>query len=269
MMSNESSRPSITQADLQAGIDGGQFSLRYQPKLDFELLNLKGFEALARWEHPIYGQIMPSEFIPVAEETGLIGRLTELVVDQAFRWYKTTPGAQGHSLSINFSAKRLSNLDFSNWLYEICRRAAIRPDTVILEITEAGMMEQRLLAHDMFDRLRGRGFQIAIDDYGVGPSSKLLLQRLPINEIKIDTSFGIKATTSQEARDFIKATVDFGHSYKIKVAVGGVEDQDTLNYLRSIGVDYAYGFLISRPMTAEQSAEWILHRRQLTKNLLF
>lgn len=268
-MSEENSGPSITQADLQAGIAQRQFSLCYQPKLDFELLNLKGFEALARWDHPTLGQIMPNVFIPLAEEHGLVGRLTELVVDMAFKWFKTTPGAQTHTLSINFSAKRLSNLDFAYWLYEVCRRAAIRPDSVILEVTEAGMLEQRLQAHDMFDRLRSQGFQVAVDDFGTGGNSKLMIQRLPINELKIDKSIGIEASHSQEARAYIKSIVEFGHSLGIKVAVGGVEDQDTLNYCRSVGVDFAYGFLISKPMTGEEAAEWILHRRQLTHKLLF
>lgn len=268
-MTDEVGNSPIDPEEIRAALAGNQFSLCYQPKLDFGLLNLKGFEALIRWEHPTRGLILPDQFIPLAEETGLIGQITQQVVDQAFRWYKSTAGTHGHTLSINFSAKRLSDENFADWLLGVCRRAAMRPDAVILEVTESGMMEHRLSAHDMFTRLRTKGFQVAIDDFGIGTSSKLLLPRLPISEIKIHKSFAMKATQSQEARDFIKATVDMGHSYKIAVSAGGVEDRETLDFLRKIGCDYAYGFLISRPMSGEQAAQWIVNRRQLTSSILF
>ena len=268
-MTDEVGNSPISPAEIQAAIDGRQFSLCYQPKLDFGLLNLKGFEALIRWEHPTRGLVLPDQFIALAEETGLIGKITEQVVDQAFRWYKSTAGTHGHTLSINFSAKRLSDDNFADWLLGVCRRAAMRPDAVILEISEAGMMEHRLSAHDMFTRLKTKGFHVAIDDYGVGTSSKLLLPRLPISEIKIHKSFAMRATQSEEARAFIKSTVELGHSLKIAVSAGGVEDRETLDFLRKIGCDYAYGFLISRPMSGDQAAEWIVHRRQLTSSILF
>jgi len=268
-MTNESENSPITVAEIETAISQKQLSLCYQPKLDFELLNLKGFEALARWDHPTKGPTLPNEFIALAEEFGLIGRLTELVVDQAFRWFSTTPGARSHEISINFSAKRLTDLDFATWLYEVCRRFSIRPDSVTLDISESGLMEQRLQAFDMFTRLRQAGFKVAIDDYGIGPSSKVLLGGLPVSEIKIDKSYAMKASTSEEAKKFIQQTVEFGHSLDVKVSAGGVEDQETLNYLRKVKCDYAYGYLISRPMTGEQAAEWIKNRRQLTSKILF
>ena len=268
-MTNETSQNPITAEELKAGIAGHQFSLCYQPKLDFELLNLKGFEALVRWEHPTRGLILPHEFIPIAEESGLIGTLTEQIVEMAFLWYLNTPGARGHTLSINFSAKRLAKLDFADWLLGVCRRVNMRPAEVILEISEAGMMDHRLEAHDMFTRLKAKGFNIAIDDYGVGPSSKLLLPRLPISEIKIDKSYAMRAKDAKDARAFIKATVDFGKSIQAAVSAGGVEDRETLEYLREIGCNYAYGYLISQPLTGEAAAEWIRNRRQLIHKILF
>jgi len=268
MMANGDPGIPITGAEIQTAINEGQFSLRYQPKLDCETLSLKGFEALIRWDHPSIGTIYPDQFIRVAEESGLIGKITEVVVDQAFRWYTTTSGVPGLSLSINISAKRLSDLDFADWLKRKCLSAGIRPDSIILEISEVAVLGERLHALDMFTRLRTKGFRVAIDGYGIGHATLATLAKLPFTEIKIDKSFAMAAPQSPEAKAFLKSTVQTSHSLDLRVVAEGVEDRETLDYLRNMGCDFVHGYLVARPMTGEEAQDWILNRRRLTRHIL-
>jgi len=265
---SEGSELFVSPAEIRAAIDGRQFKLCYHPKVESESLILKGFEALIRWEHPGKGLLMPDQFIRQAEEAGLIGRITELVVDEAFAWHRSMGSVQGLSLSINMSVKRLSDLDFADWLFLRCRHAGIRPDHVYLEVSETAVMSERLYALDMFTRLLAKGFRVSIDNFGLGRYSLAILARLPFSEVKIEKSFAMAAAQSDEARAFIKATVEVGHRMNLSVVAEGVEDRVTLEYLRRVGCDYVQGYLISRPMTGEQTTDWLANRRQMTKHML-
>jgi len=258
----------ITAAEIQAAIEGRQFRLCYHPKVECESLILKGFEVLIRWEHPTRGLVMPDQFIRVAEDAGLIGKITEIVVDEAFAWYLATPGVRGLWLSINMSVKRLSDADFAAWLFARCRAVGIKPDCIYLEISETAVMTERLHAYDMFNRLLERGFRVAIDNFGVGKYSLSILARLPFSEVKIERSFGMTAGESEESRAFIKATVDLAHRMALSVVAEGVEDRVTLEFLRHAKCDYIQGYLVTRPMTSEQTQDWMLNRRQMTKHML-
>ena len=255
-------------ADLPGAVEAKQFSLRYQPRLDCEVLTLKGFDALARWEHPTHGSIPPSLFIPLAEEAGLIGQITEQVVSQAFFWYAGTSGVPGLSMSINISAKRLGDRDFADWLKDMCRRAGIKPDLIILEISERAVMGERLLALDMFNRLKPHGFRVALDDFGTAEASLLQLAKLPFSEVKIDKTYAMNAQTSPEAKTFIRSTIERAHSMSLKVTIEGVEDRDTLDFIRGLGCDFVNGYLISPPLTGDEAHDWILNRRRMTRHLL-
>lgn len=257
----------ITAADIQAAIDGQQFILYYQPKIDCETLILRGFEALCRWDHPERGLIYPDVFIPVAEQVGLIGKITEVVVDQAFRWYRTTSGVNGLTLSINISAKRLSDLDFADWLRKKCVSFGLRTDLVILEISELGVLSERLNAFDMFSRLQTKGFKVSIDGYGIGHSPLPTLARLPFTEVKIDKSYAMTASQSEHSRAFLRSTIQQSHNLNLKVVAEGVEDKETLEFLRQVRCDYVHGYLVTQPMTGPQTADWILNRRNLMRHI--
>jgi len=258
----------ITMADVQAAIDGKQFRLVYQPKIDCATQSLKGFETLARWEHPEKGLIMPDRFIPLAERSGLIGPITDQVVDLSLAWFSSIAGVAsiaGHSdlsLSINISARTLGSRDFPDDLELICRRTSIPCEQVILEVTETAAMDDQLAALDMFTRLRMKGFQVSIDDFGIGNSSLALLARLPFSEIKVDKSFAMTASKSKESKAIIKSTVDLSHSLDLLVVTEGVEDRETLEYLQSIGCDYAQGYFIARPLSGEQVVHWMLQQNE-------
>jgi len=267
-MTHEEPDMSMALTELQTAVDENQFRFDYQPKLDCETLGLKGFEALIRWVHPSYGVIMPNQFIPVAEELGLIGRITELIVENTFQWYKSTPGVQGLALSINFSAKRLSDASFADWLLAKCRAAGIRQDAITLEVSEVAVLQHRLHALDMFTGLRSKGFRVAIDDFGIGQSSLKLLAQLPFSEVKIDKSYAINALLSPEAKTFIKNTVATSHNIELKVAAEGIEDRETLDFVRQVGCDFVQGYFISHPIPAAETADWILNRRQKTRHIL-
>lgn len=258
----------ITEDEIRAAIDGNQFRFCYHPKLECESLILKGFEVLIRWEHPTKGLLLPDKFISVAEDAGLIGRITEIVVDEALEWYVTAPGVRDLWLSINMSVKRLNDLDFAQWLFTRCRAKGIRPECVSLEVSEAAVISERLNALDMFARLLERSFRVAIDNFGVGKYSLAILAKLPFSEVKIERSFAMAASKSEEARTFIKATVDLAHRMGLSVVAEGVEDRVTLEFLRYAKCDYIQGYLVTRPMTSEQTQDWMLNRRQMTKHML-
>lgn len=267
-MASEYDDTPITAAEIQAAIEGKQFVLYYQPKLDCETLILRGFEALIRWAHPERGLVFPDQFIQTAEQNGQIGRITELVVDQAFRWYATTSGINGMTLSINISAKRLSDLDFADWLRKKCVASGIRTELVILEISEKAVLGERLNALDMFSRLQTKGFKVSIDGYGVAHSSLAQLVRLNFTEVKIDKSFAMTANQSEESRSFLRSTIQQSHNLNLKVVAEGVEDKETLEFLRHVRCDYLHGYLVAQPMTGEQTGEWILNRRNMLRHIL-
>jgi len=247
----------VTQGDLNDAIAGRQFYMVYQPKIDCRSLRLQGFEALIRWRHPSKGLIMPDRFIPLAENLGLIGLITDQVVDLSLTWLSQFNGNSDVSVSINISAKTLGNAEFPDDLEVMCRHTGATPQQVILEITETAAMDDQLLALDMFTRLRMKGFNVSIDDFGIGNSSLALLARLPFSEIKVDRSFAMVARQSKDARAIIKSTVDLSHSLDLRVVTEGVEDVETLDFLREIGCDYAQGYYIARPIDGDKVTDWM------------
>jgi len=258
---NEQGEMTITRADIQGAIREKQFRLIYQPKINCASGRITGFEALVRWDHPTKGLIMPDRFIALSERLGLIGLITDQVVDQALNWYISTPEVEGQSISINISAKTLEDQDFSYWLDVMCNRAAVPKELIILEITETAALDDQLLALDMFTRLRMKGFHVSIDDFGIGTSSLRLLARLPFSEIKVDKSFAMTVVKSSESKIILQSTVDLSHHLGLSVVVEGVEDRETLDFLQEIGCDMAQGYHIARPMSGESIANWILERQ--------
>jgi EAL domain-containing protein (putative c-di-GMP-specific phosphodiesterase class I) len=205
--------------------------------------------------------IMPDSFIPRAEEIGLIGEITEYVLEHGMRWLVDIDPTSRYSLSINLSARSLGEPRFADHVSDVCRKHAIEPQRIVLELTETAATEDPVAALDLMTRLRVKGFQVSIDDFGTGYSSMAQLAHLPFSEIKVDKTFVIAAGVSEEARSIIKSTVDLGHTLGMQVTAEGVESQDNLDYLCATGCDYAQGYFIARPMSGDVVAAWIAGRQ--------
>jgi EAL domain-containing protein (putative c-di-GMP-specific phosphodiesterase class I)/FixJ family two-component response regulator len=259
--------------ELEHALANRELHLAYQPKIECETGRLAGFEALVRWTHPIHGLVLPDLFIPLAEQSGLIDALTDEVLDQAVLWLTTQwpvaaaakPHAAGYppldvSMSINLSAKTLKDLTFVDRVAAWCQARVLDPTRLIFELTETSAMENPTTSLALLTRLRMKGFQLSIDDFGTGYSSMLQLVRMPFSEIKVDKSFVMTALKSKESRTVVRSIVDLGRSLGIKVVAEGVENSETLEYLKQIGCDLAQGYFVGRPMVGEAIAQWIARR---------
>lgn len=271
-------RPGVTGEELWHAIERNQLHLVYQPKIRCANGEIAGFEALVRWTHPEHGLIGPDRFIPLAEECGLIDDLTDLVLEQALEWFsahfpeagiclavnlssKSMPATQ---LSVNISARTLDDEQFVDRITARCAARGVAPSRLVFELTETSAMEDPVASLGLLTRLRMKEFQLSIDDFGTGFSSMLQLVRLPFSEIKIDKSFVLTAKQSQESRTVIRSIVDLGRSLGLQTTAEGVEDAETLDYLRDVGCTLAQGFYIARPMPGDAVLKWIEARHRAT-----
>jgi EAL domain-containing protein (putative c-di-GMP-specific phosphodiesterase class I) len=246
----------ITKADLQNALDHHEFVMAYQPKIVCKSGVMAGLEALVRWQHPDKGIVLPDNFIPLAEKTGLIDDLTVQVLDQSLEWFSGAfPGSNVH-LSLNLSAKSLVDIHMADHLASLCQQFQIAPERIVLELTETSAMVDPILSLDLMTRIRMKGFQLSIDDFGTGYSSMVQLVRLPFSEIKVDKSFVMFAKQTKESLTVIKSIVDLGHSLGLRLTAEGVDDVSTLNYLNTLGCDLAQGYYIARPMWGEAARSW-------------
>jgi EAL domain-containing protein (putative c-di-GMP-specific phosphodiesterase class I) len=252
----------VTAPDLQNALDRHEFVMAYQPKIECGSGVTAGFEALVRWKHPDRGIIMPDDFIPLTEETGLIDALTAQVFDQSLEWFSQSFPESDLKLSLNISAKSLVDIQMADSLSALCHRFQIDKERIVLELTESSAMVDPILSLDLLTRLRMKGFQLAIDDFGTGFSSMVQLVRLPFSEIKIDKSFVMFAKQTKESLTVIKSIVELGHSLGLLATAEGVDDLSTLNYLNTLGCDLAQGYFIARPMPGEAARSWVEQRKQ-------
>ena len=252
----------VTKSDLQNALDRHEFVMVYQPKIECRSGATAGFEALVRWKHPDRGIIMPDDFIPLTEKTGLIDALTAQVFDQSLEWFSQSFPQSNPKLSLNISAKSLVAIQMADNLSALCQRFQIDPERIVLELTESSAMVDPILSLDLLTRMRVKGFQLSIDDFGTGFSSMVQLVRLPFSEIKVDRSFVMQAPHSSESRSVIKSIVELGHSLGLLVTAEGVENLKTLDYLNSLGCDLAQGYFIARPMPGEAACNWVEQRKQ-------
>jgi len=244
--------------DLREALDRGQLQLYYQPKLNLATGRVDGVEGLIRWRHPKLGLLQPDAFIPLAEETGNVRRLTRWVlaagIAQAQIW-----SARDHKLrvAVNLSARDLDDPDLPRRIDELLTVHSIAPARIALEITESAVMSKPDAARRVLRDLAEQGIALAIDDFGVGQSSFAYLRRLPVRELKIDKSFLLRLAVGPEDRAIVGSIVDLGHRLGYQVTAEGVTDQATLDYLREIGCDHAQGFFIARPMPSDALATFM------------
>lgn len=265
--------PEIALAELHRALDRHEFVLAFQPKVLCATGQLAGVEALVRWAHPAYGLLPPGQFIPLAENGDLIDPLTDQVIEQALAWFGALCAGAGQTalsaaiadrlmLSVNISARTLTNAALFERVQERCQTHCVDPTRLIFELTETSAMDDPVASLDLLTRLRMVGFHLSIDDFGTGFSSMLQLVRLPFSEIKVDKSFVMTAMTSPESRTVVKFIVDLGHSLGLRCTAEGVEDAETLDYLTTIGCDLAQGYHIAHPLSGDGFLPWLATRPQ-------
>ena len=235
--------------DLRGGIERNELWLAYQPKVDLPSGRVRSLEALARWVHPQLGAISPGEFVPIAEQTGGARRLTswalEATIRQMAEWRR-----EGIDLdvAVNLSAPDLLDPQLGDEILEALRRHGVPPTRLVLEITEGAVMRDPAAAVRNMQLLRIAGVRFSLDDFGTGYSSLSQLSRLPLDELKIDRSFIIRAHERRDDVTIITSTIELAHSMGLKVVAEGVETEEAWNLLRRLGCDLVQGYLVSRPL---------------------
>ncbi len=240
--------------ELRSAIEGRQLVLHYQAQVDPHHGGIPAVEALLRWPHPRLGNVPPLEFLPLAEEAGLMRPLTALVLDmglgQCAAWR-----AEGRdvTMSVNISASNLLDADFTTLVVDLLRHHDLPPSALTLEITETTIIRDFKRSSQVIDNLKALGLEVSVDDFGAGFTSLAYLGSLAVSELKLDKSFidRLAAAEPGQTTALIRATIELGHALGLRVVAEGVEDQETLNVLARLHCDLIQGYIIGRPVAAE------------------
>jgi EAL domain-containing protein (putative c-di-GMP-specific phosphodiesterase class I) len=253
--------------DLRRALQKGELVLHYQPRINLESGAVDGVEALVRWMHPERGLILPDNFIPIAEETGLIVQLGEWVLQRACEQSRAWKAARlpRVAMAVNLSARQFREENLVRRVAKIVRETGLKPGELEMELTESMIMHDAELAIATLRELKALGVRLSVDDFGTGYSSLSYLQRLPIGTLKIDKSF-VQAIGGgdPDAGVLARAIISLGHSLHLKVVAEGVETEAQLAFLKQHRCDEAQGFYFARPMPPEECAGF-LERRQAEK----
>jgi EAL domain-containing protein (putative c-di-GMP-specific phosphodiesterase class I) len=236
----------------EALLGTGQLTVAFQPLVDQQTRRVVGAEALARWQHPKFGQISPARFIPIAETTGLIEPLGELVLRQACQLGAKQPG---RTIAVNISTAQLRNARFASQVFDILHETGMRPTDLELEITESILLDDEHVSAQNLRTFRTAGIHIALDDFGTGYSSLSYLKRYPVDRIKIDRSFVSQLAEGHVSVAITQAIVTLAHAMNIEVTAEGVETDDQAGILARLGCNTLQGFLFSPPVSPDQIAE--------------
>jgi diguanylate cyclase (GGDEF)-like protein len=244
--------------ELRHGIAAGQLVLYYQPKASLATGAVIGAETLVRWNHPEHGLVYPDDFIPLAERTGLIGPLTNVVLEQALIQCRTWLD-EGLSLpvAVNLSARSLVDTELPGALAALLRRTRVPAGALTVEVTESSVMSDPGRTITVLHRLREMGISISVDDFGTGYSSLSYLKRLPVNEVKIDKSFVINMTHDSNDATIVRSIIDLGRNLGLRVVAEGVENREIWDELARLGCEVAQGYHLSKPMPADEVKDWI------------
>ena len=246
------------QNDLRRAIQRQEIFLHYQPIVSLRTERLAGFEALVRWRHPDYGLISPSDFIPVAEDTGIILEIGEWVLQEACRqmrsWQECYPSESPLTISVNLSSKQLAQVQLIQQIEAILRDTNFDSQYLRLEITESSILEKPEFAIEMLQQLQKRGIRLSIDDFGTGYSSLSYLHRLPIDTLKIDRSFVNKMDTELTKLELVRAIIALAWNLGIDTVAEGIETSKQLAQLRSLNCDFGQGYYFSKPLDEQAIA---------------
>jgi diguanylate cyclase (GGDEF)-like protein/PAS domain S-box-containing protein len=255
------------ETDMRRALEREEFLIHYQPIVALEDFRLCGFEALVRWQHPERGFISPMDFIPVAEETGMIIPLGEWVLREACRqmniWQTMFPVNPPLFMSVNLSSKQFTQSNLINSVAYILDETGIYPTSLKLEITESVVMENIEVATEMLRQLRALGVQLSIDDFGTGYSSLSYVHRFPIDTLKIDRSFVSRMSENNENTEIVRTIVVLAQNLGMDVVAEGVETKEQLAMLRQLGCEYGQGYYFSKPVSVAEAGRVIADTRAL------
>jgi diguanylate cyclase (GGDEF)-like protein len=248
------------ESDLRRAIERDEIAIFYQPIVRLEDRAIAGFEALLRWNHPRLGRLGPTEFIPLAEETGLIADLGRFVLERAARqlvgWQRLIPGNRPIFVSVNVSSRQLLRQDLIQEVKGILSRNLLAPGTLKLELTESLVMENPELAAQMLARIRELGAGLSLDDFGTGYSSLAYLQRFPFDTIKIDQQF-VRGSGRGARPVILRSIIALAHDLGMEVVAEGAENDSDAVELYQLGCEYAQGYAFGEPMTADEARRLI------------
>jgi EAL domain-containing protein (putative c-di-GMP-specific phosphodiesterase class I) len=254
--------------DLRRAIERQELFLQYQPIISLSNGSLRGFEALIRWQHPQRGIIAPVDFIPMAEETGIIIQIGKWVLNEACgqmsRWQKLSPEDEPLQISVNLSCKQFLQPDLLEQIQAVLRETGLDPRSLKLEITETVVMENIETATRTLERLRADGIELSIDDFGTGYSSLSYLQRFPVSTLKIDRSFISRITESAGTAEIVRTIMHLGQNLGMNVVAEGVETEQQSVQLKALGCEFGQGYYYSRPMDRDAAEVLFLRRFQET-----
>jgi diguanylate cyclase (GGDEF)-like protein len=239
--------------EFRRALEGEQFVLHYQPVVEIDGSAVRGAEALVRWEHPELGLVPPNDFIPIAEQSGLIGYLTHYVLERAVAECKGwRSDGRDLSVAVNLSVRDLLDLDLPGQVASVLTAHNLPAEALHLEITESMIMSDPDRALETVLHLRDLGVRISVDDFGTGYSSLANLKRLPISELKIDRSFISSLPHDESDLIIVGSTINLGHDLRLSVIAEGVEDEITLKRLANLGCDLAQGYYFGRPLPSQE-----------------
>src|SRR5215212_524419 len=263
--------------ELRLAIEREELTIYYQPKVLLSTGTIVGMEALVRWNHPTFGQIAPKEFIPLAEEVGLINSLGRWVLGEACaetrRWQEQYPAAPPLVTSVNLSTRQFQGSDLVPEIAEILHQTGLDPSCLELEITERVVMEDVEYAIDVLANLKKLGIKVALDDFGTGYSSLEALRRFPLNALKIDKVFVDGVSKNHQDTAVVQLVIDLAHAVGIQAIAEGVETVEQLTQLRDMGCDQAQGYYFWKPLMGEEAAalqggslRWLLDQSTSTEH---
>jgi diguanylate cyclase (GGDEF)-like protein/PAS domain S-box-containing protein len=254
---------------LRRAVERNEFVVHYQPEVSLSTGKIVGFEALVRWEHPERGLLLPDQFVPLAEETGLIVPIGEAVLEEACRqakeWHERRP-SDPPAMGINLSARQFREPGLTESVARIIDETALEPSSLFLEVTESTAMRDALATATALEELQGLGVGTILDDFGTGYSSLSYLERFPVDFVKIDCSFVGGLDEYPGAKMLVSAMISLAHALDLKVIAEGVETEEQFERLRGMECDLAQGHLFSEPLTAKEAADLLVavhHRNPL------
>jgi diguanylate cyclase (GGDEF)-like protein/PAS domain S-box-containing protein len=256
----------MTKSKLKRSFERDELLVHYQPKYNLETGEVFGAEALVRWDLPERGMILPSDFIPIAEETNLIIEIGEWVLDKVcedFRFWQRSVSSPGR-VSVNLSLKQLRQPNFTRRFSSILRSYEVSPTSLELEITETTLMENPERTIKLLDQLYALGLHLAIDDFGTGYSSLSALQQFPISTLKIDKSFVRHVSSNPDDATIVSTIIQMGRNLNMDVVAEGVESEDQLAFLQRLGCTYVQGLLFGDPMSSDSYLELLLAQAEGT-----
>jgi diguanylate cyclase (GGDEF)-like protein/PAS domain S-box-containing protein len=255
------------ETDLERALERRELVLHYQPILSLPSNQVAGFEALVRWQHPLQGLIPPLEFIPIAEQTGLIVQIGRWVLREAClqlkAWQESVPAAKDLWVSVNVSSPQFKQSTLVEQVAEALAEVALEPQCLMLELTEGVVMENPAAIKGVIMQLRALGVRIGLDDFGTGHSSLAYLHQFPADFLKIDRSFVRSIEVRQDMADIVSAVADLAGHLRLQVIAEGIETEEQLALVRSLPCEFAQGFLFSRPVDSHAAAQ--LLRTGLTR----